>query len=299
MTYAAIAVAGVSAVTGAYGAYSSSQAQEDNKPSTYTNPYTKKMWKALGKPVTQRMANAFQAMPTDQYGLWQIPNMPSLPTLSDPTGLYSSIPDYEIPALPTYSNLSPDLQRSIEQPFKRSSELLGEQLGSIGQYGSSRGGVSGAGAGVLADYWGNTVAPQLGSAAYSYMMPAWQQQLGQNISGREELVSEANMKWQQQEQYKQAQYQQALSKWNMEYEKMMTPWTTATGILPTLLNNQYPIVNPATSPTANVLGSLSNSAMMYGNMGGYGGGGIQSSYASQGYPNMSGGGMNSMNWTTR
>ena len=266
MTYAATAVTVVSAVTGAYGAYSSSQSQKENKPSSYTPTYTKALWKFLGKPVTQRMANAFQAMPTDQYGMWQIPTMPSIPSLSDPTGLYSGIPMYNIPELPTYSNLSPDLQRSIEQPFKRSSELLGEQLGSIGQYGSSRGGVSGAGAGVLADYWGNTVAPQLGSAAYSYMMPAWQQQLGQNIAGREELVSEANMKWQQQEQYKQAQYQQALSKWNMEYEKMMTPWSTATGMLPQLLNSQYSVVNPATSTTANVLGSLSNSAMMYGMM---------------------------------
>ena len=270
MTWAAIAVGVVGAGTAAYGAYSSSEAQGDNKPSTYTSPYTRKLWHTLGKPVTQRMANAFQSMPTDQYGMWQIPTQPNLPQMGDPTGLYSGIPMYQIPDLPTYSNLSPDLQRSVEQPFKRSSELLGEQLGGIGQYGSARGGVSGAGAGVLADYWGNTVAPQLGAAAYSYMMPQWQQQLAQNISGREELINEANMSWQQQEQYKQAKYQQEIQKWNLEYEKMMTPWTTATGILPTLMGGQYPVVNPANSTTGNVLSSLSPyfSNMNYGGGGG-------------------------------
>jgi len=118
--------------------------------------------KATGKYIQTPQAQA--ALKQLWPGLTQLGN-----ALSSGGALYN-VPQAPMPTQGWFSGLDQSIQSGIMEPYTLASQQLAEQLGSYGQLGSARGGVSGAGAAGLGRFW-EDAAQGMGTQAWNMINP--------------------------------------------------------------------------------------------------------------------------------
>jgi len=118
-------------------------------------------------PGIQRMSQAASS----GQPLWNAGNISTSSLGYYPT----SFSPYEVPSssmlMPSAANLgniAPEIRTAVWEPYQEAAGNLIEQYG--GGYGSARGGVSGAGAGVLSDFY-KEAAPQYASSLWGMVSP--------------------------------------------------------------------------------------------------------------------------------
>jgi len=120
-------------------------------------PYLK-----YGKPMAQQMADAA----TEGQPLWQVPGMPTTPGVG-------TVPGPVLPTQQYFQSIAPEIQSALWNPYQQVLQQTMETIGSKGQLGSARGGLSGA-AGAAAGQFAAQAAPQLAMQAWQMGAPEMQ-----------------------------------------------------------------------------------------------------------------------------
>lgn len=166
-------------------------------------------------------------------------------------GVLSSQPMYDVPeaVAPTadwFSNLSPEVKTGLYAPYAEAGRGLMETMGSRGQLGSARGGLSGATGAAMGELAGKA-AQDVGLNAWQMTAPGlqnnWQADLNRNINqyntGQQERLGDYNTQ---------------MSVWGMPMQAMgMTPQFQPQGI---------------TTQNSNQVGNMFGGGMMGGMAGG-------------------------------
>jgi len=179
------------------------------------NIYSKGMYGQLSPGYTN-MFNAFNASTAQpNYG---IPTAPTMPSMS---GVLSNVPMYNIPNAvgPTtdwWNSVDPNIKAGAWAPYEQGASALGEKLGSMGQLGSARGGVSGNAAAGFGDYYAQA-ANQYGLGLWNMSQPGlmadYNAQLQRGITGYGNQLTEQGMN-----------YQNQMNQINQNYNNQMTAW---------------------------------------------------------------------------
>ena len=149
--------------------------------------------------------------------------MPSMPS----TDLFQ-IPGGMSPQSGWYEGLDPNVRAGIEEPYMRQMDMLEQRLGGRGMLGSARAGISGAGAGVMADY--------MGQAAPLMAQQGWDMMAGQ----------------------RQAEMQKAIMPYNQAMQEYMMPYQ----FLPQLIQEGMPLLTgtPRAQSASGIQGALGGAA---------------------------------------
>jgi hypothetical protein len=229
---------------------------------TYTSsPEQAQLYSTLLPMISAMAQQGVTQMGQGNYG------MPSAPTASSMSGVLTGVPQYSIPdvssMLPSsswYNNLSPEVMRGVWAPYEQASKGMLEQLGNIGQLGSARGGASGA-AGAAMGQFSADAANKVGLQAWQMSQPAmqagWNAQLGQNISGYQQGLTEA-----------QTNYNNTLNQQQQDYAMQKTAWGlpwALTGMMPSTYSQG--VTTQPSSPYGGMFGGMLTGGLMGGMMG--------------------------------
>lgn len=229
---------------------------------TYTSsPEQQQMYAAL-LPMIQGMAQ----QGVQQQGMANM-GMPQAPTAPSMSGVLSGVSPYNIPSIqnmmPTqswYNSMSPEVKAGVWAPYQEGASALQEQLGSIGGLGNQRGGVSGAGAAGLGNYYAKATpaaAMSLWNMSQPAMQQGWQAQLQQNIGGYQNRLTEA-----------QTNYSNLMNQQQQDYGMQKTAWGlpwALTGMMPSTYAQG--ITTQPSSGMGGMFGGMLTGGLMGGMMG--------------------------------
>ena len=161
--------------------------------------------------------------------------IPSMQGVLSDTPMYNT--DFMQPTQQWWNNVSPDVKSGLWSPYKEAGNQLSEQLGGQGQWGSARGGPSGAA--------GAAMGQLMSEGAQNVPLQAWQ--MGQE--GRAADLAKSQTGYQNQLQESMADwnrygtdYQNQMTQWQMEQQAIQYPFTAAPGMLGGTYSQ--PVVNP-------------------------------------------------------
>ena len=229
---------------------------------TYTSsPEQQQMYGALLPMINAMAQQGVSQMGQGNYG------MPSAPTSPSMSGVLTGVPQYAIPdvssMLPSsswYNSMSPEVMQGIWAPYEQASKGMLEQLGSIGQLGSARGGASGA-AGAAMGQFSADAANKVGLQAWQMSQPAmqagWNAQLGQNIAGYQQGLTE-----------RQTDYSNLMNQQQQDYAMQKTAWGlpwALTGMMPSTYSQG--ITTQPSSPYGGMFGGMLTGGLMGGMVG--------------------------------
>jgi hypothetical protein len=229
---------------------------------TYTSSWEQKQIAQALLPMIQGMAQ----QGVNQQGMEGM-GIPNAPTASSMSGVLSGVSPYNIPSIqnmmPTkswYNSMSPEVKAGVWAPYQEGASALQEQLGSIGGLGNQRGGVSGAGAAGLGNYYAKAT-PQAAMSLWNMSQPAmqqgWNAQLQQNIGSYQNQLTENQMNYQNQFNQQQQDYGMQKTAWGL-------PWAL-TGMMPSTYSQG--ITTQPSSPWGGMMGGMLTGGMMGGMMG--------------------------------
>ena len=229
--------------------------------SSYQSPEQIEMFNML-KPMISQMSQAG----TTGQPLWQTSQPPSaLNEIPSMQGVLSGIPMYDIPeaAQPTsqwWEGVSPDIKQGLWQPYKEAGAQLSEQMGGQGQWGSARGGPSGAAGAAMGEIASNAamnVPMQAWEMGQQGRQNTWNAQLGQNQQGYQNQVQEAMGDWSRYG----TDYQNQMQKWGMEQQAIAAPWNIGPGLIGGTYGEN--VVDPGSpDQSGQAIGALMQMAMM-------------------------------------
>jgi hypothetical protein len=245
---------------------------------TYTSsPEQQQLYSTL-LPMISAMANqGVNNLGQSNFGM---PNAPTAPSMS---GVLSGVSPYNIPSynipniknmMPTkswYDSMSPDVKAGVWAPYQEGANALQEQLGSIGGLGNQRGGVSGAGAAGLGNYYAKS-APNAAMSLWNMSQPAmqagWQAELGQNQWGANQQLAQNQLGYQNQITEAQTNFQNLMNQQQQDYAMQKTAWGlpwALTGMTPSTFSQG--ITTQPSSPYGSMFGGMLTGGMMGGMMG--------------------------------
>jgi hypothetical protein len=185
------------------------------------------------------------------------------------SGVLTSQPMYDIPqnrvpdpssAMPTadwWGALSPNVKAGLYAPYHDAGNMMMQQMGSRGQLGSSRGGLSGASGAAMGKLAGEA-AKNVGLNAWQMTAPAaqaaWQGQLNQNNAMWGADLARNQQAYNVGQQERVADYNTAMNVWQMPQQLMgMAPQFMPQGIV---------------QPGSNTMGNMFGGGLMGGMAGG-------------------------------
>ena len=182
-------------------------------------------------------------------------------------GTLSGVDMYQLPSQdlvqPTsqwWGDVSPDVKAGLWAPYKEAGAQLAEQLGGRGQWGSARGGPSGAAGAALGEIAARGAqqvplqAWQMGEAG---RMAGWQAELGRNQRDYGNRLQEALADFNRYG----TRYQNKMAEWSGEQQAIAAPW----GQFMQGLGATYPtpVVDPGSpDQTGQVAGAIMSAIMM-------------------------------------
>lgn len=199
--------------------------------SNYQSPEQTQMYQTL-MPMISQMAQAG----TSGQPLWQTGQPPSaqdnIPSMQ---GVMSGVPMYDIPQAqqPTsqwWEGVSPDVKQGLWQPYKEAGQQLSEVMGGQGQWGSERGGPSGAAGaamGEIAAQGARNVPMQAWEMGQQGRQNMWGAQLGANQQGYQNQLQESMADFGRYG----TDYQNQMQRWGMEQQAIQAPWQIAPGLI--------------------------------------------------------------------
>ena len=182
----------------------------------YQSAQQQAVWSEL-LPMIRQMGQAGES----GQPLWQTGQPPSaLDNIPSMQGVMSDVPMYDIPQAPQpnqqwWQGVSPDVKAGLWQPYKEAGQQLSEQMGGQGQWGSARGGPSGAAGaamGEIASRGAMNVPMQAWQMGEQGRMADYNAQLGQNQQGYQNRLQESMADFGRYG----TDYQSQMQKWGME-----------------------------------------------------------------------------------
>jgi len=172
-----------------------------------------------------------------QQQIWNAsaPNVANLLQGNLPNVPQTYVPNAPMPGQGWYQGLDPNVRAGIEEPYMRGMDMMRNQLQMGGQLGNQRAGMSGAAADVFGQY-SQDASKGMAQTAWGMMQPGLQMQ--------QQQLGQAGATQQQQ-----------------GYERMMAPYQTALGLLPSSMSDLLVGTTP-------IIQQLQNNAWDQGGQGG-------------------------------
>jgi len=199
-------------------------------------------------------------------GAWDVPDMPSaMENMPSMQGALSGVPMYSIPQAqqPTqdwWNNVSGDVKQGLWAPYKEAGAQLSEMMGGQGQWGSMRGGPSGAAGaamGKIASEGARQVPLQAWQMGQEGRMSEWNAQLGREQQDYGNRLREATADFGRYG----MDYQNKLTQWGKEQEAIEFPYRQAGGYMQN--TQSQPVVSPGSpDQTGAVIGAIMQAVMM-------------------------------------